>query len=297
MISFLTDETVISQKIGVEINDPIRLFTLEDIGINKNRFINDLAPSFTTLSWDYYTVKQEQFQFLWSHFPSEQARLSQFFPDYYVGKKSLEEIDDLIEGLYPEKRNEFNCIRPYRRRSVSRFSLTYDRQSWYVEKVPAGSFSQDTDDYRSQARVFEETDEGITSHLEFKKLLICLGQIVKSIRSDISRVSITCHQVGLVAVPDRSADNSPEGIHQDGVDYIVSALVVERKGVIGGISNVYGPDKQTKYLTITLEPGLGIFQADSGSPLWHDVTPICIADPLTVPEGVRNIFGFDIKVE
>ena len=32
----------------------------------------------------------------------------------------------------------------------------------------------------------------------------------------------------------QNATNAPEGIHQDGADYIVSALVLERKNIKGG---------------------------------------------------------------
>jgi len=93
------------------------------------------------------------------------------------------------------------------------------------------------------------------------------------------------------------ADNAPEGIHQDGADYIVSALVIERRNVQGGTSIIYGPDKQTIYLTVTLQPGQGIFQADQGSDLWHDVTPIVLELNSSGGEGVRNILGFDILID
>jgi hypothetical protein len=50
--------------------------------------------------------------------------------------------------------------------------------------------------------------------------------------------------------------------------------VIERAGIVGGESIVYGPDKKTEYLRRTLQAGEGIFQADKGSELWHYVTSI-----------------------
>jgi hypothetical protein len=88
--------------------------------------------------------------------------------------------------------------------------------------------------------------------------------------------------------------NAPEGIHQDGSDYIVSALVIERRGVVGGESIVLGPDKRTEYLRHTLQEGQGIFQADVGSPLWHWATPVRPAAPSSGEEAVRNILGYDV---
>ena len=137
----------------------------------------------------------------------------------------------------------------------------------------------------------------VTSHPEFKKLLVRIAEIVEGIHKKPEELSITTHQVGIVARHGKFGDNSPEGIHQDGVDYIVSALVVERKSIQGGMSNVYGADRKTLYLTTTLHPGEGIFQTDKGSPFWHNVTPISLnhGNPYC-SVGERNIFGFDITI-
>jgi hypothetical protein len=59
---------------------------------------------------------------------------------------------------------------------------------------------------------------------------------------------------------------------------------------------VYGPDRETVLLAAVLEPGQVIFQADTGSPLWHYVTPIAFDPGGGHAEGRRGIFGFDIHV-
>lgn len=71
---------------------------------------------------------------------------------------------------------------------------------------------------------------------------------------------------------------------------------IERDGVVGGESVVYGPDKRTEYLRHTLHEGQGIFQADAGSPLWHWATPVHVSDAAEARTGVRNIVGFDVHV-
>ena len=77
------------------------------------------------------------------------------------------------------------------------------------------------------------------------------------------KIKITCQQVGIVTDPDQIVSNAPEGIHQDGCDYIVSASVIEIKLIIGGQSVVFGPDKSMEYLHHTLQDG----QAFS-RPIW-----------------------------
>ncbi|MCB0335058.1 MAG: 2OG-Fe dioxygenase family protein [Bdellovibrionales bacterium] len=84
--------------------------------------------------------------------------------------------------------------------------------------------------------------------------------------------------------------------HQDGADFIVSALVVDRDNITGGTSRVFADDTETIVLEHTLEPGVGIFQEDAGSRLWHDVTPVTLADS-TKGEGKRSLIGFDIEIK
>ena len=82
------------------------------------------------------------------------------------------------------------------------------------------------------------------------------------------------------------------------LEKLSSALVVSREGVVGGKSYITGADKQTALLEVTLYPGQGIFQADKGSTLWHNVTPIQTQTEDVDPgsRAVRNIFGFDITI-
>ncbi|MCR2089001.1 2OG-Fe dioxygenase family protein [Campylobacter upsaliensis] len=64
------------------------------------------------------------------------------------------------------------------------------------------------------------------------------------------------------------ATNSPEGIHQDGMDFIMSAFVVERKNIRGAKSIIYMEDKKTRIFETILKDGQGILQVDANSPLW-----------------------------
>ena len=103
-------------------------------------------------------------------------------------------------------------------------------------------------------------------------------------------MNISIHQVRLLSYPGYKSDNSPENIHQDGVDYIVSALVLNKKNIKGGKSIIYNENKQEMYNTY-IDENEFIFQNDSD--LWHDITKI-ESDGNYV--GYRDILGFDIKL-
>jgi hypothetical protein len=298
-IEYRYHERMISKESGLEVGFPLRVFHLRDLGIDTRAFIRDLAPSFQDLPWDTYDLKREQLYYLQSAFPDSTERLKQFYDAYYAGHATLDDVSDLIGALRPAKRHAFHAIRPSRRRSVARFHLSkLGPCRWCVERVPAGGFSQTQggDDPRAKVRVFAEMPLETAHHPEFQKFLIRLGEMVERIHQRPERLDITAHQMSVGTRHGKFGDNAPEGMHKDGTDYIVSALVVERKAVRGGISTVYGADQQTVYLSLTLQPGEGIFQADQESPFWHDVTPVYLDPQAHATEGQRNIFGFDIRV-
>lgn len=294
----VVDENELSQKTGQKIGVPIRLFDLQYFGVNPRSFIRDLAPTFSILAWDYYDVRREQIAFLNQKFLGQKDRLNEFFHNYYYDKATLQDVGDLIVKLSLGDRWLLERIRPRRKRSAAKF--VQNLPNGHTVRVPVKNFSQtagsEAGDYRTWPRIFNETSGLVTDNPEFRRLLQGIGELVSEIRPGVREISLTLHQVSIFTEHDLEGDNAPEGIHQDGSDYIVSALVVERDGILGGESIVYGPDKKTVYLRHTLQAGQGIFQADKGSPLWHDVTPIN-DDPNTLPTfGKRSIFGFDIDI-
>ena len=297
-ITYIIDEKHLSQKLETKIEFPLRLFNLRGLGVNQEKFLKDLAPSFAKLPWDYYDVRRERIEIIRRYYP-ENKKLEDFFSEYYAGKKGMEEIEWFIKNLPLKARKDFRQIRPYRRRSVARFVFERsDSGEWSFKRIRVRAFSQNvkSTDYRSQKRVFTETPAKTVNHPEFQKLLQNVADIVSSVRPGARKIVATMHQVRTFARPGHPGDNAPEGIHQDGADYIISAIEVRQISSWGGVSTIYGPNKKTRYLTVNLGAGEGIFQADKGSPFWHDVTPI-YEDPKTPQHwGVRDILGFDIRI-
>lgn len=297
-LQFLEDERSLTRRLGIDL-PPLRKFDLSTFAIEPGRFLREFAPSFDNLSWDLYDVKLAQVKTLNHHFPDEADRLSRFLPAYYAGATDLDAVDDLLLRLPVEERRTLESLRPHRQRSIAAFTVASSPGGTSViERVPTGTFVQDvgTTDWRSMNRVFKETAPEVTSHPLFRQLLASVVDLVHAVAAPRRPVRLAFHQIRTVSRRDAPGVIVPEGIHQDGADYIVSALVIEREAVIGGESSVYGPDRQTPYLRTVLQPGQGLFQADSHSPLWHGVSPIRLDPDAGRAEGKRSIFGFDIHL-
>jgi hypothetical protein len=299
-LQYLDDEVALSRRLGVDL-PPLRKFALSTFDIDPQPFLNDLLPTFRDLPWDTYDVKLSQMRFLLHRFPDQSERLHHYLRDAYAGRCGLESLHDLLGRLSVEDRERVLAIQPHRQRSIAAFNVEFDpRGQPLVSRQPIPDFSQNVDaqDYRALGRKFAEASPDVTGYPAFEQWLGAVARMVYDLEPpSIQRVRYVMHQMRTIVRPASGGDVVPEGVHQDGAKYIVSALVVERDGVIGGESVVYGPDKQTEYLRTTLQPGEGIFQADHHSPLWHFASPIRLDPHSGRAEGRRGIFGLDINVE
>ena len=286
---------------------PIKLFDLQGLGVDLQQMATELGPTYDHLPWDLYLLKRDHVEYLAHCFPERrQALMIDFLPKYFAGLLHEADLAEHLESLSDEQLQEFNRIKPYRRRGISSFLLHKCEGGvndwWRIEDLPHGAYAQSNtlvnNDYRSLTRAFPPSPPAVTQNLQFRQVLVHLAAMTDKCRSGATKtIKITCQQVGIVTDPNQIVSNAPEGIHQDGCDYIVSALVLERNGIAGGQSVVFGPDKATEYLRHTLQDGQGIFQADMGSPLWHVVEAIRPATMGQATPGIRNIIGYDIWVE
>ena len=297
---YLLEEQAISARLGFAI-PPLRVFNLETFGMNREAFLRDLAPTFSVLHLDPYDARRAKVEFWKRRFPAETKRLDGFLIDYFADTADMGNVYDLIWRLSPAERNELDRIGIIgrRKRSVAAFVMRYRSAGcWTIEREAAERYQQKVapDDPRALVRIFHEMEDLVVEHPGVRHLMRSLAEVVRKIRPEAEILRMHVHQMFVFADLSSDGSNAPEGIHQDGADYIVSPLLIERAGIVGGESIVYGPDKKTGYLRRTLAEGEGIFQADAGSPLWHTVTVIR-EDPTTPPDyGHRSILGFDMDV-
>ena len=124
----------------------------------------------------------------------------------------------------------------------------------------------------------------------FLDLLMGIVELTHIREPGVNRYNVSVHQVRLLSYPTVASDNAPEGMHQDGTDYIVSALVMNRYNVQDDESIIYNSNK-TEIYRKSLGEGEFIFQEDRQ--LWHDITPIRATRGFI---GYRDILGFDVKL-
>jgi hypothetical protein len=297
MNKYITDEVELSRKFGLDI-PLLRIFNLETFGIERESFLRDMRPTFSVLHLDPYDAKRAKVELLKKRFPQQSDRLNGFLSNYYGNREDLAAVFDLIRELDDVDRNELDRIgmTGRRKRSVARFNMRRTANKWDLERVPAEQYRQNVapGDPRALVRVFHEMETLVANHPQLRHLMECLAELVRERHPDCKMLRMNVHQMFIFADILSGGDNAPEGIHQDGADYIVSALVIERAGIVGGESIVYGLDKKTEYVRHTLAEGEGILQSDRH--LWHYVTQIR-ENPAVPPDyGHRSILGFDMEL-
>ena len=99
---------------------------------------------------------------------------------------------------------------------------------------------------------------------------------------------VRIHQIRIVATPGAPGQPAPEGIHQDGTDYLTLHLV-RRQNLVGGESTIY--DLARKPIgRYTLREALDSLILDDPR-VMHGVTQVHSADSQT--QGIRDLLGVD----
>jgi hypothetical protein len=284
-----------------KLEQPIRIISLKDMNLNIKDIIN--ISNYEEYAWDKYLLRQNKIYFLKEKLKFACLEISNtFWNSYYIGNIKDIELKFLYNKLSTNDLLHFNNIIPTRKRLISEFNIIKINNNWITERVETNEFTQvnglvnikDKQDYRLSKRVFKELPK-YTEGEYLKIFLIYIANILNiNLDNKIKQLNIIVHHTIIYTNNSIVATNSPEGIHQDGMDYIVSALVIERNNIKGGESIVYGSDSKTEILKITLDNGLGILQPDKNTELWHTVTPIQQENESKL--GYRASIGFDISI-
>lgn len=99
---------------------------------------------------------------------------------------------------------------------------------------------------------------------------------------------VRVHQIRIVASPQQPGEPAPEGIHQDGTDFLTLHLV-RRDNIDGGETTIYSLDRRP-LASYTMRDPLDSFILEDPRIL-HGVTTVRPADGATV--GVRDLLGLD----
>lgn len=261
---------------------------------------------FEEAPWDDYLVRQRQLELI-EHSFLEKLSSQLTFQDrseFYLGMLTIDDL--LLKNFSLDVREEIKGallnIRPSRKRFVSNAIVNIvDSQIVNIQRVKTKPFEQllsdikkeNQQDYRKLPRKFKDLPNQYFND-ELIKLIYSGVKKILQRNKRVRQVNVTVHHTSVICSEGYNATNAPEGVHQDGVDYIVSAYVLERKNVKGGESVIYGADKVTELLRTTLEPGFGIFQPDLNTDLWHTVEQISVIQG--EKHGLRSTIGLDFEI-
>jgi len=140
------------------------------------------------------------------------------------------------------------------------------------------------------ARIFDPLEPGFAAHPVLDRVLDWLTKLVDHCEGHAQRWNIRLHPYRILARQDEPGRPTPEGLHRDGVDYIVS-LLMTRHNVVGGATTVtdnagrvlwhrtlqrpldimVGSDARTLHAVSPLAP------IDSSLPAWRDVLVIAFS--------------------
>ncbi|MBA3684532.1 MAG: 2OG-Fe dioxygenase family protein [Planctomycetes bacterium] len=166
----------------------------------------------------------------------------------------------------------------FRRRRLSRF-----RGAGAFEHLPHAAFMQSAYVNRllgNIQREYEELEDDLIAHPAFRALLTIYAEFFATGPDTVLGV----HQIRIVCAPGQSGEPAPEGVHQDGFDW-VGIFCIARAGVLGAQTQLFDDLRGEPIFSKALAPGEAVFVNDRR--IHHFTTPVT---PSADAEGHRDVF-------
>lgn len=125
-------------------------------------------------------------------------------------------------------------------------------------------------------RWFEPITEAVASGECLSTILRYSVQFFGSLAPDVARWRVEVHQFRIEAHPDAAGEPTPEGVHRDGVDYVL-VLMVDRRNIASGTTTIHDADG-TLLGSFTLADAFDTALVDDAR-VFHGVTPVTVLDP------------------
>jgi hypothetical protein len=125
-------------------------------------------------------------------------------------------------------------------------------------------------------RWFEPIDRDLGSGPSMLTILGFCRALFEALASAKHDWRIEAHQFRIEARPNERGRPTPEGLHRDGVDYVL-VLLVERRNIASGVTTIHAPDgRALGHFTLT-DPFDAALVDDAR--VAHGVTPVEAIDP------------------
>lgn len=128
-------------------------------------------------------------------------------------------------------------------------------------------------------RWFEPIDPAITTGASLRTILSAAQALFAPLSPAIPRWKVEVHQFRIEATPEHAGLPTPEGVHRDGVDWVL-VLMIQRRNIAAGTTTIHALD-QTQLGSFTLSQPFDAALVDDHR-CCHGVTAVRPLDP-TLP--------------
>lgn len=125
------------------------------------------------------------------------------------------------------------------------------------------------------ARWFEPVADSTAATASFQSILACCNELFSAL-TPVPAWHVEVHQFRIEARPQEAGKPTPEGMHQDGVDWVL-VLMVNRENIAEGETSIHGLDRRLLG-SFTLREKLDSALVDDHR-VFHGVTPVRALDP------------------
>ncbi len=176
-------------------------------------------------------------------------------------------VDPYIQGAFRRRRFSRFTGAPTH---LHRLEHKYFIQSSKINKL-AGDIKRD----------FPELEDNLKDLPEFQRIVEAFVDFSKI---DPMVTEMGVHQIRIVASKNEQGEPAPEGIHQDGFDF-VGIFCIKRDGITGGETHLYRDKEAAPIFDKVLQPGEFVMVNDRT--LYHYASAVA---PTSDADGVRDVF-------
>lgn len=126
------------------------------------------------------------------------------------------------------------------------------------------------------ARVFDPLEPGFARNAVLHRILNTLTSIIDTAEGVPTRWNVKLHPYRILATTGIAGQPTPEGLHRDGVDYVV-VMMVQRNNIVGGESIMTDVNREPLG-RLTLDGPMHTMILNDALTL-HAVTPVTARDP------------------
>jgi hypothetical protein len=130
--------------------------------------------------------------------------------------------------------------------------------------------------YGGIERWFEPIDPAVGEGPSMLAILGFCGGLFGGMAPDVASWHVEAHQFRIEARPDEAGQPTPEGLHRDGVDFVL-VLLIRRQNVVSGTTTIHDLDRRELGDFTLTEPFDAALVDDRR--VYHGVTPVEPLDP------------------